>query len=249
MTKHEQIIKNNKIMSFWDFERNTLDPNTTTCRSRKIMCCKCRLGHIWDAPVYSVARYKGIGCPYCLNHKVLKGFNDLQTTHPDIASEFHPVKNIGKSPDMFTRNSREKIWWLGKCGHEWLASIYTRTHGRNCHYCNSHKILIGFNDLPTVRHDIVLQWHPTKNGDLKPENFAQFSCSRIWWMDEFMHEWVATIQSRSRGKKCPYCSNKKILIGFNDLATTHPKLADEWSDKNTIKSTDVTYVDLGGLQQ
>ena len=27
---------------------------------------------------------------------------------------------------------------------------------------------------------------------------------------------------------CPYCSNKKLLPGHNDLATTHPEIAKEW---------------------
>lgn len=27
---------------------------------------------------------------------------------------------------------------------------------------------------------------------------------------------------------CPYCKNRKLLRGFNDLATAHPWLAAEW---------------------
>ena len=45
---------------------------------------KCTLGHEWDAiPAHL---FDGVGCPYCAGYKVWKGFNDLWTTRPDIAS-------------------------------------------------------------------------------------------------------------------------------------------------------------------
>ena len=31
---------------------------------------------------------------------------------------------------------------------------------------------------------------------------------------------------------CPYCKNKKVLIGFNDIATTNPLLMTMMKDKN-----------------
>ncbi|UKI42151.1 MAG: zinc-ribbon domain-containing protein [Candidatus Melainabacteria bacterium] len=46
------------------------------------------------------------------------------------------------------------------------------------------------------------------------------------------HEWIAAINDRKE-TSCPYCSNKKLLAGYNDLATTNPKLAAEWNyEKN-----------------
>ena len=37
------------------------------------------------------------------------------------------------------------------------------------------------------------------------------------------------MNNRSKGQSCPYCSHRKVLSGFNDLATTHPELvASEW---------------------
>ena len=38
--------------------------------------------------------------------------------------------------------------------------------------------------------------------------------------------------TRSGGSGCPYCSGQLLLKGFNDFATTHPQLAQEWSDRN-----------------
>ena len=40
---------------------------------------------------------------------------------------------------------------------------------------------------------------------------------------------------RKKGNNCPYCGNQKLLRGYNDLATTNPKLAKEWNyAKNTF---------------
>ena len=36
------------------------------------------------------------------------------------------------------------------------------------------------------------------------------------------------LDSKARGAKCPYCSGRKVLPGFNDLATLKPELAQEW---------------------
>lgn len=42
--------------------------------------------HIWLATPNNVTKANGTRCPYCAGNKVLKGFNDLWTTHPEIAN-------------------------------------------------------------------------------------------------------------------------------------------------------------------
>ena len=44
---------------------------------------QCVLGHIWETRPIDIL--SGKGCPYCLNKKVLRGFNDLWTTHSHVA--------------------------------------------------------------------------------------------------------------------------------------------------------------------
>lgn len=43
-----------------------------------------------------------------------------------------------------------------------------------------------------------------------------------------MVEWEAAIYSRQNGTSCPFCSNSKVLEGFNDLETRNPEIAKEW---------------------
>ena len=51
----------------------------------------------------------------------------------------------------------------------------------------------------------------------------------VWWRCSLGHEWRAEIVDRTRGTNgCPYCGNKKVLAGFNDLASIEPEIAAEW---------------------
>lgn len=50
------------------------------------------------------------------------------------------------------------------------------------------------------------------------------------------------VGNRSNGHGCPYCSGKRVLIGFNDLQTMNPSLSSEWNyEKNEgLTPQDVT---------
>ncbi len=58
---------------------------------------------------------------------------------------------------------------------------------------------------------LVLEWHPTKNRGIFPEDFSYGSSKRVWWTCSRGHEWPASISNRTNEKKptgCPYCSNQ-----------------------------------------
>ena len=83
--------------------------------------------------------------------------------------------------------------------------------------------------------DLMQEWNWDKNNELNisPDKLATGSNKKVWWKCSHGHEWQAVIVSRVAGRGCPYCSNRKVLQGFNDLATTHPFLVQEWdADKN-----------------
>ena len=64
----------------------------------------------------------------------------LNYLFPNIVKEWHPTKNDLLLPEHFTPGSGRKIWWLGKCGHEWQDSINHRTSGRDCPKCRYKKV-------------------------------------------------------------------------------------------------------------
>ena len=78
---------------------------------------------------------KSAECPYCTGRKVLKGFNDLSTTNPTLASEWHPTLNGESSPTKVTKGSGLKVWWKCENGHEWIARVADRTTGSGCPEC------------------------------------------------------------------------------------------------------------------
>ena len=152
-----------------------------------------------------------------------------------LEQELHPGKNPTVDVTLLSRWSHKKIWWLCAEGHEWEAQVANRSSGGGCPYCSNKKVLEGFNDLTTLNPELAKEWHPTKNNFLKPEHFTLKSGKKVWWAGPCGHEWEAQIEKRSRKQGCPYCSNKKLLEGFNDFKSLYPSLAYEWNfAKNDI---------------
>ena len=53
----------------------------------------------------------------------------------------------------------------------------------------------------------------------------------VWWRCEKGQSYRTIIAQRvQRGNGCPYCANRKVLVGFNDLATVQPLVAKEWHE-------------------
>ena len=244
------------LLEWHPIKNGNLNPACVAKSSAKKVWWHGKCGHDWQAQV-SGRTSKGYGCAICSGKQVLAGFNDLQTKYPEIAEEWHPTKNNGLLPTDVTKNSNKKVWWLGKCGHEWSVSINSRTgKGHGCPYCTGQQVLTGFNDLQTKYPEIAAEWHPTKNGNLRPTDFTKGTHKTIWWLGKCGHEWPAPINRRvSQGSHCPICTGKQVLIGFNDLQTKYPEIAAEWhpTKNGLLTPKDVTAgsvnVDMNGLFQ
>ncbi|WP_051348560.1 zinc-ribbon domain-containing protein [Peribacillus kribbensis] len=207
-------------------------------------------GHEWTAKVNN--RIHGNGCPVCYEekgHKIVHrrslqvGVNDLATENPILSKQWHPVKNGNLHPSDVLSGSKKTVWWLGECGHDWEAVIGSRNKGgHGCPYCSNKYVWAGFNDLETLHPQLAKEWHPSKNGDLKPSGVVDKSNKKVWWLGSCGHEWEARVNSRNRGTGCPYCDNRLVLQGFNDLATTNPKAAKEWhpTKNGDLQPTEVT---------
>ena len=206
------------IASEWNYEKNKgLLPTMVPAGSRKKVWWKCFLGHEWDATV--VSRVNGTSCPYCSNHKVLEGYNDLATTNPKLAMEWNYEKNKDLSPKMVVPGSLKKVWWKCSHGHEWQETVVKRTAREyNCPFCSSHKVLAGFNDLATKHPDVAKEWHPIKNGSLTPCEVSASSKKKAWWICSKGHEWQAVIGSRTDLRAgCPIC-NQEMKTSFPEQA-------------------------------
>ena len=233
-------VKEPEIAKGWDYIKNkTLKPEDVASASGKRVWWLCEKGHSYRAAVY---QRKKCGCPYCSNKKILKGYNDLETLEPEIASEWDYEKNFPLTPDQVPVGRSSKVWWKCKKGHGWQAQISNRTNKdnrNNCPYCSGLLPWKGETDLETVFPHIAKQWNYEKNGDKKPSDFLPSSGKSVWWKCEKGHEWEAVISSRQH-TGCPYCSNKRVLKGYNDLETKAPELLKDWNyAKNTVLPSEI----------
>ena len=89
---------------------------------------------------------------------------------------------------------------------------------------------------------LMSEYNYQKNTNLDIDRITIWSNEKIWWRCSVGHEWMSTVNNRNKGSGCPFCSNQKVWVGFNDLATVNPKLASEWNyEKNDgLKPTNVT---------
>ena len=87
------------------------------------------------------------------------------------------------------------------------------------------------NSLAEVHPELVFEWSE-KNLPLTPDDITFGSNKKIWWKGACGHEWKTSVKARSNGEKCPICSGARVIAGINDLQTTHPEIASEWSEKN-----------------
>ena len=242
MAEKKYIIDNAELMAEWDWEKNNelkLDPEKLTLGSDKKAWWVCSQGHKWQARIAD--RNEGTKCPYCAGRKVLKGHNDLQTTSPALAKEWHHEKNNGLTPYDVTANSGKKVWWRCSKGHEWQATVDSRSRGSNCPYCLGQTVLKGYNDLQTINPTLANEWNYEKNKGLTPMDVTSSSGKKVWWKCSKGHQWQATISNRAKGWGCPYCSGRCAIKGYNDLQTVNSALAKEW---NHEKNNGLTPMDV-----
>lgn len=235
------ISDNPQLMSEWDYEKNiNISPDKVSVGSRTIVNWICPIcqGH-YSSHAYD--RNAGRGCPYCSGRKVLIGFNDLQSKYPEITAEWDYEENAGLTPTSVTAGSRRIISWICPKGHKYKMSIADRRRGDNCPYCSGRRLLPGFNDLATTHPKVASEWHPTKNGNKKPNEVSHGMTLKIWWKcSKCGHEWSASPNSRTRPSAtgCPKCGKLKqtdsriktmLYSGSNSLEATSPFLAKEWN--------------------
>ncbi len=201
------------------------DPTKVVAGSAKNLKWKCSKDsrHVWVARVETRTTRK-YGCPFCSGKKLAKNSNELKTTHPTLAKEAFEW-----DPRKVTASSTKKLKW--KCGinakHVWEATPSARsTKGIGCPNCAGKANKVGTDDLATKFPKIAKEAHGWNPSSVLPGSGKklEWKCSK-----NSKHIWIASPSSRTTRMMsgCPYCVNRRILKGDNDLATTHPKLSKE----------------------
>jgi hypothetical protein len=127
-----------RIAAEWHSTKNgRLTPHDVVEGSARRVWWRCsrHSEHEWCALVTN-RTLRGSGCPFC-SHRQASAEHCLAIAYPQVASEWHPIRNGVVTPASVTPYARRTAWWLCASGHEWRTRINTRTRRRSlCPTCS-----------------------------------------------------------------------------------------------------------------
>ena len=203
----------------WDYQSNhPLLPNMFTPGSAQKIDWRCqKCGEKWRATIAArtgSATHEPSGCPSCAgirarqsltsrNRSHLNSDYNLLISHPNIAAEYHPTKNL-RPVEEVAPNTGTKVWWRCSNGHEWQQPIATRTRTKKndsgCPICRSVKV---------ARPELASEWDANKNKDT-PRDVTVGSHAIRWWKCLNGHpSYQAAVYSRLEGTGCRTCGYQK----------------------------------------
>ncbi len=190
------------------------------------LCGTC--GNQWQARPADRTRV-GSGCRECAYAFSRRAAEPLSLTHPEVAAQWHPIRNGSATADRITYGSNRRVWWLCPEGHEWETVLASRTSGKTgCPYCAGKRASPGRN-LAVTAPGLAAQWHPTRNGALRPDEVLPGSAKPAWWLCAEGHSWQSSPNARQYGEEshCPYCSGRRVRPEAS-LAAVCSAVAAEW---------------------
>lgn len=230
-----------EIAAQWHPAKNgILTPDSIAGKSGKNVWWQCPRfsDHVWRTPVAN-RTVNGNGCPAC-SGRMVTAANSLAALHPSLARQWHPTRNGVLTPDACAAKSHRKVWWQCEVAedHVWEAPVDNRANGRGCPYCRGIKASVT-NSLLHRYPEIAAQWHPLKNGKLRPESVVSGSQATVWWRcsRSNAHVWRAAVVNRtSGGQGCPMCTEQEFAER-GSIAARYPELAKQWHPTRNGKRT------------
>ena len=135
--------------------------------------------------------------------------HSLLHTHPDLSKEWDYKNNSPLRPENFSYGSNDKVWWVCSEGHKYDAIITNRTRDpkpSGCPVCDGKRV--GANNNLLIRFPkITSEWHPTKNGNTKPQDVMPGNNKKFWWLcpncDEDYDMAIVSRTHKTSPQKCP----------------------------------------------
>ena len=225
-------------------------------------CSKC--GSIYEKTLHDKVGHK-YGCPYCRNIKANNTNNlynwcmkngDLgqeileQWTGIQIDKETSKIlkENVDIKKETFSSH-KYFMWKCKKCGTEWSAMLYQRTHNntgcpgkclgiKQSIHEKERKVIQGVNDLETYfnsddnwARQLIQEWLGLdEQGNItNTTRLAINSHGKYWWKCENGHEYTASLSSRiSHHTGCPQCNFK---------GTSYPEQYIRWALQQVFSQT------------
>lgn len=203
---------NPRIAGEWNYGRNApLTPAMLTPKSRRRVWWKCQKGHEWQAAIASRTT-QDTHCRVCSRRVVSSDYN-LATERPDVASIWRAEMNSPLRPEDVSPGTKRAVWWrCERCGEAFRRAVQTQCKSEPlCLDCSYEKRaertrtsrLINGGSLLVRAPQLTAEWHPAKNGKLRPQDLARFSGKPVWWRcRDCGHDWRMSPIAR---RACPSC--------------------------------------------
>ena len=194
-----------ELISEWSEKNLPLTPDKITFGSNKRVWWKGACGHEWETSVK--ARSKGEKCPICSGARVIEGINDLATLKPLLAQEWSKKNKL--KPTEVSVASHKKIIWKCKHGHEWEASVKSRTvNGTGYPYCSHNKVLAGFNDLASQYKKL---WKLLIDKNMKKKDLQESANLTQHAMRKLSKDDAVTTDTLAKVCRCLNCTVDDIM--------------------------------------
>ncbi len=141
-------------------------PESVTVSSKFLAWWRCKIDPTHELQQSVVYRMRTKKCPYCTIAP-----KSLLALFPDVARQLHPTKNGDLNPNYMAPKTATRAWWQCDVNskHVWDATVNSRTASKSgCPYCGGDKA-DETNSLASLYPQIAREWHPVKNGELRPD--------------------------------------------------------------------------------
>jgi len=246
--------ENPDYLNMFDSEKNSFNPSDIPLMSTKKLWWKCENQHFFQRTAASMSVNQS--CPEC---------SRLVFSHPEIAMEFHPAKNIDIDIRYLDKGSSKKVWWICKRRHEWERDVGSRVREKSgCPHCfnqNRSEIMrkssvrrVG--SLQSQMPDFLNLWDYDKN-QIQPSEVTTKSDLKVWWKCLKGHPpYEQSVLAKTTGQNCPVCANEirveKMRVSrlkkFGSFKENHPELIQYW-DKIKNKSLDPSGLTSGSKER
>lgn len=179
-------------------------------------------------------RRRGHQCPFCVG-RLVPGYTDFFSLHPHFVAW---IDEDQESIDIHSvsSNSRKELNWIcPKCETRFQMKPRQITRFESigktpCRICREEQNLEG-KSIEEIDPDSAALFDPAKNTTSVSRISPGSNSVRYWWLCPMGHDsFLATpYEFRTRRRMCPCCpGSHKLVSGCNDLATTHPEVAERW---------------------
>ena len=186
-----------------------------------------------------------VTCPYCSGKQLLQGYNSVAVKCPDVAARWSD-QNEKTADEVLYTSSGSYYLDCRECGEPYLTRLQFAIEGIDeCPYCSGKKLLPGYNSVAVKYPDIAKRWSD-KNEKTADEVLYTSPGSYYLNCTKCGEPYLTGLQFAIKGKDdCPYCSGRKLLIGYNSVAVKYPDIAARWSDQNEKTADEVLYTSSG----